>query len=346
MIATVCEQIKSRLTLREAAALVNVTLPERDGKKFPSPLRPDRSPSCTIYGETMRDWSRGETFDAIDFYAAARGMEAAEAIWTLAAHLGIASGQHNGRRANQVKKFNAPKAHDLRPAVTNPAALVSFEATVPTSEDFAAILRTRNLPPEAEPGLLLAHQVKVLHIAKVGGFACWVVSDDSKHIAEARRLDGQPFPAVGSLGERKAHTLRGSTKSWPCGLALQLPPARLQKLQHLPLVLVEGGPDLLGAFAVLASMPIAAQDTQPCAMLGASASIGAEALSSIAGRQCVILAHGDLAGRTAGTRWAGQLSAAGSRVAVRHLPEGKDLADLLTENPPAALAGLLSLKTL
>jgi predicted nuclease with TOPRIM domain len=141
------------------------------------------------------------------------------------------------------------------------------------------------------------------------------------------------------LGERKAHTVKGSVKSWPVGLRLRIVPERLREFA---VVLVEGGPDLMAAYAVLARLPMGARDVHPVALLGTSATIAPDALGAMSGRVVVILAHGDDPGREAGRRWGKQLSGAGCRVTVRKLPEGKDLSDLLTERAPADLAGLIT----
>lgn len=324
--ASLVDEIKSRLPLRDAARMVGVELPERDGVRFRSPLRSDRSPSCTIQGEVMRDWSRGESFDCIAFFATAKGISNAEAIQTLAAHLGITTGKRGAMPPRPARQSPPPSAP------------VSFDDREPDDDDFAAILRTRKLPREAEAGLVLAHTVGVLRFGKVGGFPAWIVTDERRTIAEARRLDGLPFPAVGTLGERKAHTLKGSRKDWPAGLALRVSAARLREL---PLVLTEGGPDLLCAFAILSVQPMDACDVQPVAMLGTGASIGTEALAVMDRRPCIIIAHGDEAGRAAAGKWANQLSDAACTVSVRELPDGCDLNDAVSAHGLDAMKGVI-----
>lgn len=328
--ASLVDGIKRRLTLREAARMVGVELPERDGVRFRSPLRPDRSPSCTIQGDTMRDWSRGESFDCIAFFAAAKGMSNAEAIKTLSGHLGITSAKQNAKPPRPARQSPPPPPP--------PSAPVTFEDREPSDDDYAAILRSRKLPPEAEAGLVLAHTVGVLRFATVGGFPSWLVTDERRTIAEARRLDGLTFPEVGTLGARKAHTLKGSRKDWPAGLA---PRVSANRLRELPLVLAEGGPDLLCAYALLAILPMDARDVQPAAMLGTAASISAEALAMMSRRPCIILAHGDEAGRAAAGRWAGQLTKAGCRVTLRELPDGCDLNDAASAHGLNAMKGAI-----
>jgi hypothetical protein len=329
--STVAE-IKSRFTLRDVAANLGLELPTRNGTKFRSPLRHDRNPSCTIKGNVLFDWSTGEHFDAIDLYAAAKQISNAEAIRELAERLNIA-----GRTVER------PKAQPVRvskpPTPEKPEAPVAFDESRPTDDDFASILAARSWPEDALSGLLLAHDLGVLRFGNVCGCPCWIVTDETRRIAEARRLDGKTFPAVGTLGERKAHTIKGSTKAWPVGLRLRIVPERLREFA---VVLVEGGPDLMAAYAALARLPMGARDVHPVAMLGTSATIAPDALGAMSGRAVVILAHGDDPGCEAGRRWAKQLSGAGCRVTVRKLPEGKDLADLLTERAPANLAALIT----
>lgn len=325
-------EIKSRFTLRDVAANLGLELPTRDGVKFRSPLRHDRNPSCTIKDGVLFDWSTGEHFDAIDLYAAAKQITNAEAIRELSERLNIAGRTPERPQVITVMTSKAPTPEQ-------PAAPVAFDESQPTDDDFAAILAARSWPDDALSGLLLAHDLGVLRFGNVCGCPCWIVTDETRRIAEARRLDGKPFPAVGTLGERKAHTIKGSTKAWPVGLRLRIVPERLREFA---VVLVEGGPDLMAAYAALARLPMGARDVHPVAMLGTSATIALDALGAVAGRVVVILAHGDDPGREAGRRWAKQLSGAGCRVTVRGLPDGKDLSDLLTERAPADLAGLIT----
>lgn len=320
-------EIKSRLSLRDSAALIGAELPVRDGVKFRSPLRHDRNPSCTIKANVLFDWSTGRHFDAIDLYAAAKNISNMEAIRELGERL------HLGAiRTAQVSPIgDKPKA--------KPAAPIAFDESEPRPGDLESIIAARSWPVDALDGLLLAYELRVLRFGRVCGCDCWIVTDEARRIAEARRIDGKTFAGVGNLGERKAHTVKGSAKSWPVGLR---PRIDADKLRNVALVLVEGGPDLLAAYAVLARLPMSERDVHPVALLGTSASIAPDALSVMAGRPVVILAHGDDPGREASRRWAKQLSGAGCRVTVRNLPDGKDLADLLTEHAPADLAELIT----
>ena len=330
---SIVAEIKSRLTLRDVGTIVGAELPPRDGVKFRSPLRSDRNPSCTIKADVLFDWSSGEHFDAIDLYAAAKNISNAEAIRELGERL------HLGKGGTFVPPRCVKVLHAEKPQAAAPSEPIAFDESELKPGDLESILTARTWPVDAMDGLLLAYELRVLRFAPVCGCDCWIVTDEARRIAEARRIDGKTFATVGNLSERKAHTIKGSAKSWPAGLRPRIAPDRLR---DVPLVLVEGGPDLLAAYAVLARLPISERDVHPVAMLGTSASIAPDALTTMAGRVVVILAHGDDPGREASRRWAKQLSGAGCRVTLRNLPDGKDLADLLTEHVPADLAELIT----
>jgi hypothetical protein len=323
---SLCDQIKERVNLRDVAAMCGIELP-RDGVKFCSPFRPDRNPSCTIKDDVMRDWSRNESFDAIALYAAAQGITNSDAVRSLGEKLNLLSSQRGAGAVASTRRCGT--------------APVVFDGHAPSDADYQGIIQTRKLPPESISGLLIARGVGVLHFADVGGFRCWLVADESKRCAEARRIDGKTFPAIGNLAERKAHTIKGSTKSWPVGLALGVGESRAKHLRAIPLVLVEGGPDLMAAFALLAALPTSECDVQPAAMLGTSASIDAGALEQIAGRRVLVLAHGDKAGADAAARWGRQLSEANCKVQLRHLPDGQDLNDLVSKHGLETAVGVL-----
>ena len=69
------------------------------------------------------------------------------------------------------------------------------------------------------------HWLKTVVFAKVCEEPSWILTDGSNRSAEARRIDRKPYPAIGTLGERKSHHLRGSSKSlaswYPARLVLR-----------------------------------------------------------------------------------------------------------------------------
>jgi len=164
------------------------------------------------------------------------------------------------------------------------------------------------LRPDA---VALAHSLPTLVFAEVCGFPCWILTDAAQMIAEARRIDGKPFPPIGTLGERKAHTLKGSVKAWPAGVAV------LRKLPHFrAIMLVEGTADYLAALHFAAEAE--RWDVLPVAMLGRSAGtrINADALALLRGRRIRIYPHADAdgGGMTSAHTWAEQLHREGCEV--------------------------------
>ena len=170
------------------------------------------------------------------------------------------------------------------------------------------------------------HWLKTIVFARVCEHPSWILTDASNRSAEARRIGGKPFPAIGTLGERKSHTLRGSSKSWPVGIL----PAGFEEpwlKQHChKILLVEGGPDYLAVCQLIAEQD---ENVLPVAMLGASQNICEDALPHFANRRVTIVGHPDEAGRAAAARWAGQIQRAGGLVRTIQ-PKKGDLCDIVS----------------
>lgn len=165
----------------------------------------------------------------------------------------------------------------------------------PAPEDLEAIVRARGIPVE---GVRLAVARGILWTATHRDARSWIVTDEGRMAAQARRLDGRPWE-VGDGTTRKADTLRGSIGKWPVGIAALKP-------QYHAVLLVEGGPDLLAAHTVIHAEKREA-DAAAVAMLGAGCNPRESELYRFTGRTVRIIEHDDDAGRKAGARWAGLL---------------------------------------
>jgi hypothetical protein len=131
---------------------------------------------------------------------------------------------------------------------------------------------------------------KVLGFGTVFNLPCWIVTDPSLLCAEARRLDGQMFPAVHGLGVRKVHTLRGSSKSWPVGLGIE------DEANCTKVLLLEGSGDLLAGYH-FARDPFV---WLPVAILGASIRrLHPDALHILSSKRVRVMPHADSAGHQA-----------------------------------------------
>jgi hypothetical protein len=170
----------------------------------------------------------------------------------------------------------------------------------------AEIMALAALRGYSSHAVALAGGMGVLGFGTVHAFPCWIVSDTARKNAEARRLDGELFPALGELSERKVHTIKGSSKAWPVGIQ----PVHSKPKLFTKIALVEGSADLIAAFHFLIELEI--WDTLPVAMLGSKCRIDTEALKRCRGRAVKIIAHADDAGQDAVRGWKEQLAAAGA----------------------------------
>lgn len=166
-----------------------------------------------------------------------------------------------------------------------------------SAEDFSRLAELRSL---AREGIALASVRGLLRFGRFRDHAAWFVLDASGRVAQARRMDGQPW-AEGV----KAWTLAGSQGAWPVGIGEAAP---------FPVLgLVEGGPDLLAAFAFIVAEGREAE-CGAVAMLGGCASIHLDALPQFAGKRVRLFPHLDDTGKHAANRWAEQLANAGATV--------------------------------
>jgi hypothetical protein len=168
-------------------------------------------------------------------------------------------------------------------------------------EDLQTVARLRRVEFWA---VATMQQNRVLGFGTVCGFPCWIVTDEARKVAEARRMDGLMFPSVGGLSERKAHTLRGSSKAWPVGL--MMPNNTTSDFKKV--LLVEGSGDLAAAYHFVHRET---QDWLPVAMLGAGSKIAQEAISLLKGKHVRVVPHVDKAGTEAAQKWSSQLKAPG-----------------------------------
>ncbi len=279
--------LKDRLLIPEVWQ--SLGLPGTATPRCRSPFRPDKTPSFSIYdgGRRWKDFASGAHGDVIDFIAAARQVDVREATRLFLELAGV------------PRKTSAPP-----PPRAQQQPCLPVPRDTGTAEMRQQVADTRQLAPDA---VSLALGLHTLTFGTVRGFPCWILTDDEGRIAEARRMDGLPFPAEGTLGQRKAHTLPGSRKSWPVGVAA------LRRLPNIrTLLLVEGGPDYLAAlhFAVTLDQ----WDVLPVAMLGrGTTTIDPEAVELMRGCRVRVYAHRDAdgGGLASARAWASQLASQG-----------------------------------
>lgn len=192
----------------------------------------------------------------------------------------------------------APRAFAVSPRPPAPARPVP---TFPPMERGRAddLARLGDLRHLSWGALFIATSVGLLRFAHLRGQRAWIITDDERLNAQARRLDGQPWEHIAA----KAWTLPGSWASHPVGRRLA---------QNYPKVLVvEGGPDLLAALDFV-DREGQLCDCCPVAMLGASQRIPASAFPIFAGKRVRIYPHTDPPGMDGAQAWAAQLGQAGA----------------------------------
>jgi len=177
-------------------------------------------------------------------------------------------------------------------------------------DECATVSKLRAVPPET---VLAMSKAGFLAFADVAGFPSWIVLDETRLLAEARRMDGKHYPQWGALVERKTHTIKGSQKNWPLGLTAGA---------H-PIMLVEGSGDFVAAHYFCAFTQRTATPWTPVAMLGASVKkLHPDAAPLFANRRIRIVPHMDPAGKKAALAWANLLRPLGCTV------DGFDLSAL------------------
>ncbi len=323
------DDIKAKFPLRAVAIMCGIELP-RDGVKFRSPFRVDDSPSCTIKGDLITDWSREEKLDAIGFFAAAKGIENGQAFKELGKMAGANFQAHPGK-----VKVARPASPTARQGVTIPERIES-----PTRKLIEGTAEERGLSWEAFEAARVFF--KTLTFGRLFDQSCWFLHDRRGLGFEARRCDNREFEPVGNLGPRKSHSKGQGVKAWPMGI---LPPGvsdETIKRENPRILLVEGTPDYVAA-CQLAMMigPL----VLPCAMLGKGADIAPDALPYFKGRAVTIAGHTDASGRI--KAWGGQIKRAGAaEVKPVLLGNHRDLNDWLRYCPDRAgeLLNLLHLK--
>ncbi len=324
--------LKERLLIPEVWQKLG--LEGQPGASCRSPFRPDKNPSFSITkdGQRWKDFGTGQHGDVIDFIAVARQISTGEALRVFLELAGVPrqagptrSGTfqvpHPARAQAPSAQGGSPRRASFKEKVT---ALLPPQAEpqpeglrVPLQsgreEDRQLVAESRHITPEA---VSLALALRTLTFAIVRGYRCWLLADAEERVVEARRLDGMPFPECGTLGRRKAHTLRGSRKNWPLGAAV---------LRRVPdfrtLLLVEGGPDYLAALHF--AHELERWDVLPVAMLGrgTGARIDPVALELMRGRRVRIYPHNDAdgGGVKSARGWAAQLHKVGCVVDIYEL---------------------------
>jgi len=309
-------EAKQRLTIQDIAARL---VPDwKPGKSCRCPWREDRNPSFSVSddGRLWNDFASGEGGDAVAFLARLRGSSNSDAAREFIALAGVKGGTPSAPAPVRPPPVEAPRQKPELPPLD--------EGTAEERRQLAAL---RGLSCES---LEIAVERGLLRFADSREGRAWVVTDQDRWAAQARRLDGQRWQRL--TGNPKAWTLPGSRASWVLGFA--------DAVRRERVALVEGGPDALAAFEFAAAAG-SVDAFGVCCMIGASCKIPAECLASFGSLPVRIFVHADEAGFKAARRWAVQLHNAGAKVSgfdftgllrVDGSPV-KDLCDMASVSP-------------
>ncbi len=191
----------------------------------------------------------------------------------------------------------------------------------------ATLQQQRHLPCFA--GLQIASDRGLLRFGNVWDadeeHPAWILTDDCRRVAQARRMDGQHWQDIGG---KKAKTLPGSASGWPVGTATIW--------EHDAVLFAAGGPDLLATFTLLCLMEAPLSRIGVVALMGENIGISPEALPLFKGKHVRLIYRQDAAGKAACVNRARELRAAGATVDAFNLSQflpasgGKDLNDCIT----------------
>lgn len=313
---------KEKVRVADAWRLLNLPNPPRAGNTcVKSPFRPEKNASFGIFadGRAFKDHADDAVKgDVISFIRIAAHCDYAEARRLLLEwagdHAPIGHRKHAGaitglRKAAALVVPPPPPSPPLDPedVTEDDPEADPFKHTyriLPGRMSATAIAVSRRLPIGSTSRLAEAGILRTM----MGAEQQWVLVDGPEMprdiiTAEIRRHDRRPF-GHGA----KAHTCKGATKGWPIGLSLAM------KEPDKTIIIVEGGPDLLAAYALIEYL--SRNDCVAVAILGREIKqLIPEAQRALAGRLVHIIPHRDkdtsgelTSGRDAAVKWTDMLA--------------------------------------
>jgi hypothetical protein len=306
-------EAKQALTI---ATLANKLYPGwRPGKSCRRPWGEDRNPSFSVYEgfQKWKDHATGEGGDAIDFLQRALNLSKTDACRKF---IELAGGSFDKKHEFRLQPTASDTPSDSQEKKSKRAGWPEFDLL--SQKELESLAELRGLPIDG-PRWAAVDGVLRGAYSKSENARCWIVVSACGLNAQARRLDGKPFEYNGN--KLKSKTLPGSIA--------QIPVGRFFDARWPFIVVVEGGPDIIAAYAVIYGLGLL-DKVSVCGMLGAGMKIPACALAAMAGRRVRILQHNDSAGYNAADAWAIQLHSHGANVDVwTPTAAGSDLNDVL-----------------
>jgi hypothetical protein len=316
---------KENVRIADAWTRLGLPNPPRAGNVcVRSPFRTEKNASFGIFaqGRAFKDHANDEAKgDVIDFIRLATHCSKREAITTLLEWAGDHEPLGHRRHTGKIILPSSPVAVDNHPATTPEAEVVTsmvdapadalppeenqFKHTrriIPGSVNAIRISASRGLPHYALDKLAEAGIIQTYE-----GGEQWVLVDGPKMPHEAVTAEFRRYDRAVYGHGAKAHTCKGAVKGWPIALSLAM------KDPSQTIIIVEGGPDLLAAYALIEYL--GRNDCVAIAILGREIMrLVPEAQRALAGRCAHIIPHRDkdasgalTSGRDAALRWATML---------------------------------------
>jgi hypothetical protein len=341
-LAMLREQVRERLTMVRVATFDGLQLRISEGQlkgEGLCPFHTEKSGSFVAGGRKFVDrykcFGCGAEGDIFQYWQERRSVDHAEAVRQLAGLAGVYYGEISYEKPKAgvapAKRLVSVDAEAEKPSL--PSLYQAKEA------DCKMIAETRGLSFE---GVWIAASVwkRVavvrqwpLYQSKHDGqwrpkdgweqHRCWAAVDETRNVAEFRRVDNGLHMRVNAGPEDKGPKVWSTAgKNWPLGAG--------QIGARKRVLLVEGGPDMLSAFHFLrlwhSKRHPLLQDVAVVAMLGASNRMREDAMVHFKGCRVRIMVDADtpkddeikskrkLVGLEAAHRWQGQLTEAGAAV--------------------------------
>lgn len=276
-----------------------------------SPFRRDFNPSFSVGadGKLFHDFATGQGGAVVQFVMLATGLSKSNACkWLIQFHRRQPQAIALAPRPLPTTESRGPKPLcDLR--------LPTLDSG--TDAQFQQLAQLRGL---SVAGLRLASSRGFLGFTDLESQPALVVTDATNYNAQARMLSGGNWPST----DRKVKGFVGNCGSWPIGI---------REAKPFPgLLVVEGTPDLLAGFDVIAGAGLEFL-VAPVCVTGASNSIHSDAMPSFRDKRVFIVPHRDAPGQVGAARWRDQLLRFAASVRMLQLPaatspEGEPLNDL------------------
>lgn len=258
------------------------------------PFHQERTPSFSVWVDHYHCFGCGAHGDVIDLICQLQGITFVEAC----RRFGVPVEVHRRTAAGSPK----PVAPLRRPS---PTIRWPSDLHRGTADELRELARLRHLNVEA---CRQADDRGVLWFGSHRGCRAWILTDEARVVAEARRLDGHLW-----AGTRKADALAGSRKCWLLGSKVR-PGHPLSAGGGQRVALVEGTPDYLAAlhWAEL----LGGDELLVVAVLGREVvRVAPESLQVFTGKRVRIFPHADRdpeTGRAFADRWMAMAIAAGA----------------------------------